>query len=120
MNPFGKSLLAGLLAGMIGALLGYGSAAVFVKGEDPENIRASVMLGLAFLAGTLTCGAAAARFRPTHAFSTAVPAALTFEAVLLVVARPGLNLRALSLAFGAASLFALIGALIGLPVKGTS
>jgi hypothetical protein len=117
MNAFGKSLLAGLLAGTIGALLGYGAAALFIKGDDPERIRASVMLGLAFLAGTMTCGVAAARFRPTRAFSTAVPAALAFGAVLLIVARPGLNPRALAIACGAAALFALIGALIGLPVK---
>jgi hypothetical protein len=115
MNPFGKSLLAGLVAGMIAALLGYGGAALFVNGDDPENIRASVMLGLTFLAGSVTCGVAAARFRPQKAFSTAVLAALTFEAILLVIARTGLNWRALALAFGVASLFGLIGAFIGLP-----
>ena len=120
MNPFGKSLLAGVVAGMIGALLGYGTAALFVKGNDPENIRASVMLGLTFLAGTVTCGVAAARFGPAKAFSTAVLAALTFEAILLIIARTGLNWRALALAFAFAALFGLIGAFIGLPRTGTS
>jgi len=120
MNQFGKSLLAGLVAGAIGALLGYGCAALFVKGDDPERIRATVMLGLTFLAGTVTCGIAAARFNPTRAFSTALLAALAFEAILLIVARPGLNLRVMAIAFGAACLFALVGALIGQPGKETS
>ena len=35
MNPFGKSLLAGVVAGVIAALLGYGGAALFVKGARP-------------------------------------------------------------------------------------
>ena len=117
MNPFGKSLLAGLLAGLVGGLLGYGCAALFVKGDDPERIRASVMLGLAFLGGTLSCGIVAARLRPTRTIPTAVAAALAFEAILLIVARPGLNPRALAIAFGAAAVFAVIGALVGSPGK---
>jgi hypothetical protein len=47
-----------------------------------------------------------------------VLAALAFEAILLIVARPGLSLRAAAIAFGAAALFALIGAFIGIPRKG--
>jgi hypothetical protein len=38
-----------------------------------------------------------------------------FEAILIIVARPGLNLRTGAIAFAAAVFFALIGALIGLP-----
>jgi hypothetical protein len=42
---------------------------------------------------------------------------LCFEVVLLIVARPGLNLRSGAVAFVAAVFFALIGAVIGLPRK---
>ncbi len=117
MIPFGKVLLAGLVAGAIAALLGYGIASVLIKGDDPERHALGITLIVAFLAGTVTCGIAAARIHPAKAFGTALLAALAFEAILLIVARPGLNLRAAAIAFGAAALFALIGAFIGIPRK---
>ena len=115
MNRLGKALLAGLAAGVIGALVGYGVTEIFVKGDDPERLALSIMLVLAFLSGTVTCGIAAARFDREKPFVTALLAALAFEAILLIVARPGLSLRAIAIAFGAAAFFALIGAFIGLP-----
>lgn len=118
MIPFGKALLAGLVAGAVAALLGYGIATVLIKGDDPERHALGITLILAFFVGTLSCGIAAARIQPAKAFGTAVLAALAFEAILLIVARPGLSLRAAAIAFGAAALFALIGALIGKPRKG--
>ena len=117
MMSFGKVLLAGLVAGAIAALIGYGIASVLIKGDDPERHALGITLILAFFVGTLSCGIAAARIQPGNAFGTAVLAALAFEAILLIVARPGLSLRAAAIAFGAASLFALIGALIGIPRK---
>ena len=115
MNAFGKTLLTGLAAGVIGALLGYGVTELFVKGDDPERIALSIMLVLTFLAGTVTCGIAAARFSQVNPFSTAVLAALAFEAILLIVARPGLSVRAIIIALVVAMGFASIGAFIGLP-----
>jgi hypothetical protein len=119
MIGLGKSLLAGLIAGSMGALFGYGVARLFIGGDDPERYALSVMLILTFLAGTVTCGVAAARFNPPKPFNTAIVAALCFETILLIVARPGLGFRALAIAFGVAVFFALIGAFIGLPRNGT-
>ncbi len=119
MIPFGKALLAGLIVGGLAALLSYGIAEVLIKGDDPERHALGITLIVAFFVGTVTCGIAAARIHPAKAFGTALLAALAFEAILLIVARPGLNLRAVAIAFGAAALFALIGAFIGLPRKGT-
>ena len=118
MKPFGKALLAGLIAGGIAALIGYMIGTLIWKDNDPERLAWSLTLVLAFFAGTVTCGIAAARLHPAKAYGTAVLAALAFEAILLIVARPGLNPRAAALAFGAAALFALIGAFIGIPRKG--
>ncbi len=120
MIPFGKTLLAGLSAAGLAALLGYGIGAMLWKGADPENKALGLTLILAFFFGTLACGIAAARFHAARAFGTAVLAAMAFEVILLIVARPGLNLRAAALAFAAAALFALIGAFIALPRKGKS
>jgi hypothetical protein len=117
MNRFGKSLLAGLVAGALGALLGFGLGKLFVHGDDPERIALSVMLICAFLSGTITCGIAAARLDPARPFGTAILASLAFEAILLVVARPGLNPRAVGIAFAVAAFFAAIAAVIGLPRK---
>jgi hypothetical protein len=118
LKPFGKALLAGLIAGAIAALIGYMLGALFWKGDDPEKKALGLTLILAFFAGTLTCGISAARFHPARAYATAVLAALAFEAILLIVARPGLNPRAAAIAFGTAALFALIGAFIGIPRRG--
>jgi hypothetical protein len=117
MIPFGKVLLAGLVAGTIAALLGYGIASLLIRGDDPERHALGITLILAFFVGTLSCGIAAARIQPAKAFGTALLAALAYEAILLIIARPGLSLRAVAIAFGAAALFALIGALIGIPRK---
>lgn len=120
MNAFGKTLLTGLAAGAIGAGVGYGGAKLFVGGDDPERIALSAMLILTFLAGTVTCGVAAARFDRTRPFTTAVLAALAFEAILLIVARPGLSIRAIIIALVVAMAFASIGAFIGLPRRGNA
>ena len=117
MIPFGKTLLAGLIAGGTAALLGYGIGSMLWKDPDPEKKALGITLILAFFAGTLTCGIAAARFHAAKAYGTAVLAALAFEAILLIIARPGLSLRAVAIALGAAALFALIGAFIGFPRK---
>ena len=114
MKGLGKSLLAGLGAGALAGLLGYGIARLYLH-DDPERYALSIMLILAFLAGTVTCGVAAARLNPPKAFNTAIVAALCFEVILLIVARPGLGLRAVAVALVVAVLFALIGAFIGLP-----
>ena len=85
------------------------------QGVDPERHALSITLIVTFLFGTVTCGIAAARLNPPRAFATAAVAAICFEIVLIVVARPGLNPRTGAVAFAAAVFFALIGALIGLP-----
>ena len=113
MNPFGKTLLAGLAAGALAAALGYGVVALILKGDDPERMRVTAMLGMAFFVGTLSCGIAAARFHPSRSLATGVIAALAFEAILLIVARPGLNVRVLALAFAFAAFMASIGTLLG-------
>jgi hypothetical protein len=118
MIPVGKALLAGLIAGTIAALISYGIASALIQGDDPERHALGLTLIVAFFAGSVTCGIAAARIQPAKAYGTAVLAALAFEAILLIVARPGLSLRAAAIAFGAAALFALIGAFIGIPRKG--
>jgi hypothetical protein len=115
MKSLGKALLAGLVAGAIAALVGYAIGAMIWRGDDPERHALGLTLILTFLAGSVTCGIAAARLNPANAFRHAALAALGFEVVLLVVARPGLNLRAGVIAFAVAVFFALIGALIGLP-----
>ena len=115
MNVFGKTLLTGLAAGVIGALVGYGATELFVKGDDPERIALSIMLVLTFLSGTVTCGIAAARMSHANPYPIAVMAALAFEAILLIVARPGLSVRAIIIALVVAMAFATIGAFIGLP-----
>ena len=120
MNPFAKALLCGLAAGAIGALLGYGVTKLFMKGDDPERIALSVMLVLTFLSGTVTCGVTAARFDRSRPFSTAVLAALAFEAILLIVARPGLSVRAITIAMLVAMGFASIGAFIGFSRRGNA
>lgn len=120
MNPFGKTLLAGLAAGAIGALVGYGATELFVKGDDPERIALSITLLLTFLSGTVTCGVVAARLSRARPFSTAVLAALAFEAIFLIVARPGLSPRAIFIALVVSMGFAAIGAFIGLPRRGTT
>ncbi|HEX6398034.1 MAG TPA: hypothetical protein VFZ95_11465 [Steroidobacteraceae bacterium] len=89
------------------------------KGVDPERHALSITLIVTFLFGTVACGIAAARINPAKAFSHAALTALCFEVILIVVARPGLNLRTGAVAFAAAVFFALIGALIGLPGKRT-
>lgn len=116
LRPFGKALLAGVLAGGSVALIAAGAGALFVK-DDPEQVVRSVVLILAFLSGTVTAGFFAARFNPTRPFATALLAAIAFEATLLIVARPGLSLRALVIAMLCAALFGFSGALIGKPGK---
>lgn len=117
MKGLGKALLSGLIAGAVAGLVTYGVSAMIWRGVDPERHALSVTFIVMFLFGTVTCGIAAARRNPTQAFSVAAVAAICFEIILIVVARPGLNLRTGAVAFGAAVLFALIGALIGLPRK---
>ena len=115
MRAFGKALLAGLLAGGIAALIAFTLASMLVRGDDPERIRLGATLAAAFLCGTVACGFAAARFERVHPFRTATIAAVVFEVILMLVARPGLGIRVIAVAMGAAALFALIGAFIGLP-----
>ena len=115
MKGLGKALLAGLVAGAIAGLITYGIAALIWKGIDPERHALSLTLIVTFLFGTVACGIAAARLYPSKAFATAAVAAICFEVILLIVARPGLSLRAGAIAFAAAVFFALIGAVIGLP-----
>jgi hypothetical protein len=115
MRGLGKSILAGLIAGSIAGVITYGICALIWKGVDPERHALSISLIVTFLFGTVSCGIAAARVHPTRAFSNATVAALCFEIILLIVARPGLGLRAVVIAFAAAVFFALIGAFIGLP-----
>jgi hypothetical protein len=119
MKSLGKSILAGLIVGAVAGLVTYGIAALIWKGVDPERHALSLTLIVTFLFGTVTCGIAAARLHPLKAFSNAAAAAISFEVILLVVARPGLSLRAAIVAFAAAVLFALIGAVIGFPRKNT-
>ena len=115
MNGLGKAVLSGVVAGAIAGLITYGVSALIWKGVDPERHALSLLLIVTFLVGTVTCGIAAARFNPAQAFGNAALAALCFEVILLIVARPGLNLRSGAVAFAAAVFFALIGAVIGLP-----
>jgi hypothetical protein len=117
MNGLVKALLSGLIAGAIAGLVTYGISALIWRGADPERHALSITLIATFLFGTVACGIAAARFNPLNAFRNAALAALSFEVVLIIVARPGLNLRTGAVAFAAAVFFALIGALIGLPRK---
>lgn len=117
MNPFAKALLSGLAVGAVAALTGFLVGKLFVRGADPERIAHSLMLIFAFLAGTIACGITAARINPAKAFSTAALAALCFEVILLVVARPGLSPRIMTIAIVVAMFFALISAFIGLPRK---
>lgn len=115
MKELGKSLLAGLIAGAFAGLVTYGISEMIWKGVDPERHALSLTLIVTFLFGTVACGIAAARFNPRMAFGNAALAAIGFEIILIVVARPGLNPRAAGVAFAAAVLFALIGAVIGKP-----
>ena len=115
MKGLGKSLLAALIVSAVAGLLTYGVTAMIWKGVDPERHALSITLIVTFLFGTVTCGIASARIVPAKAFSHAAITALCFEVILIVVARPGLNLRTGAIAFAAAVFFALIGALIGLP-----
>ena len=117
MKDFGKALLAGLVVGALAGVVAYGIGALIWQGGDPERHALGLTLILTFLAGTVACGVAAARFSPSRAFRNAAGAALCFEIILLVVARPGLSVRAGAIAFTVAVFFALIGALIGLPRK---
>lgn len=119
MKKLGKSLLAGLIAGAIAGLVTYAITAMIWSDVDPERHALSITLIVTFLFGTVACGIAAARVNPAKAFSHAALTALCFEIVLIVVARPGLNLRTGAVAFAAAIIFALIGALIGLPRRRT-
>ena len=115
MKGLGKAVLSGLIAGAVAGLITYGISAMIWKGVDPERHALSITLIVTFLFGTVACGIAAARLNPLKAFGTAALAAVCFEAILIIVARPGLNLRTGAIAFAAAVFFALIGALIGLP-----
>ncbi|HET9865378.1 MAG TPA: hypothetical protein VFP37_18210 [Steroidobacteraceae bacterium] len=115
MKEIGKALLAALVAGAIAGIAGYAIGILIWSVEDPERHALGLTLILTFLAGTLTCGIAAARINRSKAFADAAIAAVCFEVVLLVVARPGLNPRVLVIAFLVAVFFALIGAFIGLP-----
>jgi hypothetical protein len=117
MKELGKALLAGLVAGAIAALVGYAIGWMIWGTEDPERHALGLTLILTFFVGSVTCGIAAARLRPMQAFGSAAIVAIGFEIILLVVARPGLNLRAGAIAFAVAVFFALIGAFIGLPRK---
>ena len=119
MKGLGNSALAGLVVGAVAGLITYGICALIWKGVDPERHALSITLIVTFLFGTVSCGIAAARIHPEKAFSNAALAAMCFEVILLIVARPGLSLRAVIIAFVAAVLFALIGALIGLPRRST-
>jgi hypothetical protein len=119
MKGLGKAILAGLIAGASAGLVTYGIAALIWKGVDPERHALSLTLIVTFLFGTVSCGIAAARLHPMKAFGNAAAAAICFEVILLIVARPGLSLRAVLVAFAAAVLFALIGAFIGFPRKST-
>ena len=115
MKGLGKAVLSGLIAGAVAGLITYGISAMIWKGVDPERHALSITLIVTFLFGTVSCGIAAARLHPMKAFSNAALAAVCFEVILLIVARPGLSLRAVIIAFAAAVFFALIGAVIGLP-----
>ena len=112
LRQVGMALLAGVLAGGGIALVTWLVGALLVK-DDPERVVRSVVLILAFLAGTITAGIRAARVNPARPFSTAVLAAIAVEAVLLIVARPGLSVRAIVIALLVASAFGVGGALIG-------
>jgi len=112
LRPFGMAVLAGVLVGGAVALITAGLGALFIK-NDPEQVVRSVVLILAFLSGTVTAGFRAARLNPARPFVTAVLAAIAFEAVLLIVARPGLSFRAVVIALLVASAFGIGGALIG-------
>jgi hypothetical protein len=115
MKGLGKAVLAGLLVGALAGLITYGVSSLIWRGVDPERHALSLTLIVTFLFGTVTCGIAAARLNPPNAFGTATLAALCFEVILIVIARPGLNVRTGAVAFAAAVFFALIGALIALP-----
>jgi hypothetical protein len=115
MKGFGKALLVGPLVGGIAALIAFTLATLLVQGDDPERIRLGATLAAAFLCGTVACGFSAARFERVHPFRTATLAAVAFEVILMLVARPGLGVRVIAVAMGAAALFALIGAFMGMP-----
>jgi len=112
LRPFGMAVLAGVVVGGGVALVAAGIGALLVK-NDPEQVVRSVVLILGFLSGTVTAGFRAARLSPARPFATAVLAAIAFEAVLLIVARPGLSVRAVVIALLVASAFGIGGALIG-------
>lgn len=115
MKALGKALLAGLVAGAVAGLIAYAIGRMIWGDADPDRHALGLTLILVFLIGSVTCGVAAARFDPAKAFGNAAIAALCFEVIVLVVARPGLSLRAGAIAFAVAVFFALIGAFIGLP-----
>jgi hypothetical protein len=106
------ALLTGVLVAGGIALIAWLIGGMLVK-DDPERIVRSVVLILAFLSGTMTTGFRAARLNPAHPFSTAALAAIAFEAVLLIVVRPGLNVRVIVIALLIAAAFGFGGALIG-------
>jgi hypothetical protein len=112
LRQVGMALLAGVLVGGGVALVTWLIGALLVK-DDPERVVRSVVLILAFLTGTITAGFRAARLNPARPFATAVLAAIACEAVLLIVARPGLSVRAIVIALLVASAFGVGGALIG-------
>ena len=60
MKELGKVLLAGLVAGAIAALVGYAIGWMIWGGNDPERHALGLTLILTFLAGSVTCGVAAA------------------------------------------------------------
>jgi hypothetical protein len=112
LRPIGMALLAGVLVGGVVALITWLIGGMLVK-DDPERMVRSVVLILGFLAGTVTAGIRAARLNPARPFATAVLAAIAFEAVLLIVVRPGLSVRVIVIALLVAAAFGVGGALIG-------
>jgi len=118
LRPIGMALLAGVLVGGAVALIAAVVGGMLVK-DDPERVVRSVVLILAFLSGTIVAGFRAARLNPARPFSTAVLAAIAFEALVLIVARPGLSFRAIVIALLVAAVFGISGALIGKTEKKT-
>ena len=76
-----------------------------------------VIVTMIFIVGTLATSFAAARAWPARPCQAAVLGGLAFEALLLLVFRPGLSAMAVLIAVTLTTLIALVGGLLGRRVR---
>lgn len=76
-----------------------------------------VIVTMIFIVGTLAASFAAARPWPARPYQAAVLGGLAFEALLLLVIRPGLSTTAVMIAATLTTLIALVGGLLGRRVR---